>query len=76
MWRQLTEAHQNQVNLVLCIFGSDQQNLKLHVSVGSVSSGKGQQAFQIRPVNLKSGKSRTPLKRLPTGVERSNCTRL
>ena len=53
--RHLTEAYQNQVNSVLCIFGSDQQDLKLHVRVGLVSSGKAQQAFKVRPVKLKAG---------------------
>ena len=72
MLRHLTKAYQNQVNLVLCIFRSYYQDLKIHVRVGLVSSGKGQQAFKIRPVNLKSGTPRTSLKRLPPGVKRSN----
>ena len=76
MLRHLTEAYRNQVNLVLCIFGSDYQDLKLHVRVGLVSLGKDQQAFKIGPVSIKSGTPRTSLKRLPAGMERSNWPRL
>ena len=69
MLEHLTEAYQNQVNLVLFIFGSNSQILKLYICVGSVSLGNGQQAFKTRPVNLKSGTSRTSLKRIPVSVE-------
>ena len=35
-------------------FGSDEKDLKLYMCARSASSEKGQQAFKIRPVNLKS----------------------
>ena len=73
MLRHLTVAYQNQVNLMLYILGSNQQNLKLCICVGFVSMGKSQQAFKITPVNLESGTPRTSLKRISAGVERRNC---
>ena len=65
----LTEAYQNQVNLVLCIFGSDLKDLKLYIRVRSVSLEKGEQAFEIRSVILKTRSFRTPLQKTPAGIE-------
>ena len=44
---------------------------KIYIRVGSVSFGKGQKAFKIRPVNLKSRSPRASL-RIHDGVEHSN----
>ena len=73
MFRHLTVAYQNKINLMLRILGSNQQDLKLCIRVGLVSVGKGQQAFKITPVNLESGTPRTSLKRISAGAERRNC---
>ena len=73
MLTHLTVAYQNQVNLMLCILGSNQQNLKLCVCAGLVSVGKSQQAFKITPVNLELGSPRASLKRISAGVEWRNC---
>ena len=73
MLSHLSKTYQNQVNLVLCILGSDEKNLKLYISIGSVSSVNGQQTFKIRPVSLKSRSPRTSLKEVLAGVEQKNC---
>ena len=71
--QSFTEPYKNQVNLVLCIFGSDKNDLKLDLLVGSISLGKGQEVFKIKPVDLKSRLPRTSVKGISTGVEHSSC---
>ena len=71
--QSFTEPYKNQVNLVLCIFGSDKNDLKLDLLVGSISLGKGQEVFKIKPVDLKSRLPRTSVKGIATGVEHSSC---
>ena len=51
----------------------DSSDLILHIRIGLVSLGKSQQTFKIKPVILKSGTPRVSLKRIPVGVEHSNC---
>ena len=49
---------------------------EIYIPVRSISLGKGQKDFKIRPVNLKSGSPRAWLKRISAGVEQSNYQKL
>ena len=45
---------------------------EIYIRVGSILLRKGQKAFKIRPVSLKSRSPRTSLKRISAGVKHSN----